>query len=56
VPTYVGDDLDALREVARQNLVLYTGLPFFKGLLRGSGFADEATLMEQGDGMVYVLL
>ncbi|HVL22442.1 MAG TPA: LLM class flavin-dependent oxidoreductase [Thermomicrobiales bacterium] len=51
LPTYVGDDLDALREVARQNLVLYTGLPFFKALLRVSGFADEATLMEQGDGM-----
>jgi alkanesulfonate monooxygenase SsuD/methylene tetrahydromethanopterin reductase-like flavin-dependent oxidoreductase (luciferase family) len=51
LPTFVGDDLDALRNVARQNLVLYTGLPFFKALLRVSGFADEAALMEQGDGM-----
>lgn len=51
LPTYVGDNLEALREAARQNLVLYTGLPFFRALLRVSGFADEATLMEQGDGM-----
>ncbi len=51
LPTFVGDDLDVLRNVARQNLVLYTGLPFFKALLRVSGFADEAALMEQGDGM-----
>jgi alkanesulfonate monooxygenase SsuD/methylene tetrahydromethanopterin reductase-like flavin-dependent oxidoreductase (luciferase family) len=51
LPTYVGDDLDALRDLARQNLVLYTGLPFFRGLLRVSGFADEVTLMEQGDAM-----
>lgn len=51
LPTYVGDDFDALRELARQNLVLYTGLPFFRALLRVSGFVDEAVLMEQGDGM-----
>jgi alkanesulfonate monooxygenase SsuD/methylene tetrahydromethanopterin reductase-like flavin-dependent oxidoreductase (luciferase family) len=47
LPTYVGDDLDALRDVARQNLVLYTGLPLFRGLLRVSGFADEAALMKR---------
>lgn len=51
IPAFVGDDIDAQRELARQNLVLYTGLPFFKGLLRVSGFAEEAARMEQGDGM-----
>ncbi len=48
---FVGDDEEALREQARQNIVLYTGLPFFRALLRASGFAEEAALMEQGDGM-----
>ena len=52
VPTFVGDDLDALRTAARQNLVLYTGLPFFQRMFRASGFAEEAALMEQGQGMV----
>ena len=51
LPTFVGDDEEALREQARQNIVLYTGLPFFRALLRASGFAEEAALMEQGDGM-----
>jgi alkanesulfonate monooxygenase SsuD/methylene tetrahydromethanopterin reductase-like flavin-dependent oxidoreductase (luciferase family) len=51
IPTFVGDDLDALRAAARQNLVLYTGLPFFQRMFRASGFADEAALMEQGQGM-----
>jgi alkanesulfonate monooxygenase SsuD/methylene tetrahydromethanopterin reductase-like flavin-dependent oxidoreductase (luciferase family) len=51
IPTFVGDDLPALREAARQNLVLYTGLPFFQRLFRASGFAEEAAQMERGDGM-----
>jgi 5,10-methylenetetrahydromethanopterin reductase len=51
VPTFVGDDLEALRTAARQNLVLYTGLPFFQRMFRASGFAEEAALMEQGQGM-----
>jgi alkanesulfonate monooxygenase SsuD/methylene tetrahydromethanopterin reductase-like flavin-dependent oxidoreductase (luciferase family) len=51
IPTFIGDDLDALRTVARQNLVLYTALPFFQRLFRASGFAEEAALMERGDGM-----
>ena len=51
LPTFIGDDLAALREAARQNLVLYTGLPFFQRLFRDMGFADEAALMERGDGM-----
>jgi probable F420-dependent oxidoreductase len=51
LPTFVGDDLEALREAARQNLVLYTRLPFFQRLFRDMGFADEAALMERGEGM-----
>jgi alkanesulfonate monooxygenase SsuD/methylene tetrahydromethanopterin reductase-like flavin-dependent oxidoreductase (luciferase family) len=51
LPTFIGDDLEALREAARQNLVLYTGLPFFQRLFRDMGFADEVTLMERGEGM-----
>jgi 5,10-methylenetetrahydromethanopterin reductase len=51
VPTFVGDDPEALRTAARQNLVLYTGLPYFQRMFRASGFAEEAALMEQGQGM-----
>jgi probable F420-dependent oxidoreductase len=51
LPTFIGDDLEALRDAARQNLVLYTGLPFFQRLFRDMGFADEAALMERGEGM-----
>ena len=29
LPTFVGDDLNALREAARANLGLYTTFPFF---------------------------
>jgi len=51
LPTFIGDDLAAMRDVARQNLVLYTGLPFFQRLFRVSGFTAEADLMEQGHGI-----
>jgi alkanesulfonate monooxygenase SsuD/methylene tetrahydromethanopterin reductase-like flavin-dependent oxidoreductase (luciferase family) len=51
LPTFVGDDLNAIRAVARQNLVLYTGLPFFQRLFRASGFTTEAAQMEKGDGL-----
>lgn len=51
LPVFVGDDAGAMREVARHNMVVYTGLPFFRELLRVSGFAEEAALMEQGEGM-----
>jgi alkanesulfonate monooxygenase SsuD/methylene tetrahydromethanopterin reductase-like flavin-dependent oxidoreductase (luciferase family) len=51
LPTFVGDDRDALLAAARQNLVLYTALPFFQRLFRASGFAEEAALMERGEGM-----
>jgi probable F420-dependent oxidoreductase len=51
IPTFVGDDLTARREMARQNLGLYAGLPYFQRLFRSMGFAEEAARMEQGDGM-----
>jgi alkanesulfonate monooxygenase SsuD/methylene tetrahydromethanopterin reductase-like flavin-dependent oxidoreductase (luciferase family) len=50
LPTYVGDDMDALRTAARANLGFFTGLPFFQRLLRASGFAEEADKAERGGG------
>jgi 5,10-methylenetetrahydromethanopterin reductase len=50
VPTFVGDDVKAMRDIARQNLGLYTTFPFFQRLFRASGFADEAAQMERGAG------
>jgi len=50
LPTYIGEDIDALRAAARANLGLFTTLPFFQQLLRASGFADEADRAEQGAG------
>src|SRR5712692_10233094 len=50
LPTFIGDDVKAMREVARQNLGLYTTFPFFQRLFRASGFADEAAQMEKGVG------
>jgi alkanesulfonate monooxygenase SsuD/methylene tetrahydromethanopterin reductase-like flavin-dependent oxidoreductase (luciferase family) len=50
LPTFLGDDLDALRDTARQNLALYTGFPFFRRMWRESGFVAESDRMEQGAG------
>ena len=50
LPTYVGDDIDALRNAARANLGFFTGLPFFQRLIRASGFTAEADKAEQGVG------
>ncbi len=41
LPTYVGDDIDALRSAARANLGLFTGLPFIQRLIRASGFTQR---------------
>ena len=51
LPTFIGDDLDGLRDAARQNLVLYTTFPFFQRLVRASGFEAEAARMEEGVGL-----
>jgi alkanesulfonate monooxygenase SsuD/methylene tetrahydromethanopterin reductase-like flavin-dependent oxidoreductase (luciferase family) len=50
LPTFLGDDLDALHTAARQTLGFYTTLPFLQRLFRVSGFAAEADQMEQGGG------
>jgi alkanesulfonate monooxygenase SsuD/methylene tetrahydromethanopterin reductase-like flavin-dependent oxidoreductase (luciferase family) len=41
LPTFIGDDLKAMREAARANLGLYTTFPFFQRLFRASGFSAE---------------
>ena len=50
LPIFIGDDLKKMRDVARQNLGLYTTFPFFQRLFRASGFAEEAAQMEKGTG------
>ena len=52
LPTYVGNNIDALRAVARANLGFFTALPFFQRLLRACGFASEADKAEQGAAVV----
>jgi alkanesulfonate monooxygenase SsuD/methylene tetrahydromethanopterin reductase-like flavin-dependent oxidoreductase (luciferase family) len=48
LPTFVGDDMAALRVMARANLGLFLNLPFFQRLLRVSGFTAEADVAEKG--------
>lgn len=50
LPTFIGDDLKAMRDAARQNLGLYTTFPFFQRLFRASGFTAEADKMEKAPG------
>jgi hypothetical protein len=50
LPTFIGEDMDALRAKARMNLGLFTTLPFFQRLLRASGFVAEAEKAERGLG------
>jgi alkanesulfonate monooxygenase SsuD/methylene tetrahydromethanopterin reductase-like flavin-dependent oxidoreductase (luciferase family) len=50
LPIFIGDDVKAMRDVARQNLGLYTTFPFFQRLFRASGFTAEAAEMEKGGG------
>jgi len=50
LPTYIGSDIDALREAARGNLALFTTFPFFQHLFRVSGFEEEADQMVNGAG------
>jgi alkanesulfonate monooxygenase SsuD/methylene tetrahydromethanopterin reductase-like flavin-dependent oxidoreductase (luciferase family) len=50
IPTFVGEDVDQQRDIARQHLGLYTFFPFFQHLFRASGFPDEAAQMESGAG------
>jgi len=50
LPTFLGNDLEAMRTEARQNLELFTTFPFFQRLFRAMGYTDEAALMERGVG------
>jgi alkanesulfonate monooxygenase SsuD/methylene tetrahydromethanopterin reductase-like flavin-dependent oxidoreductase (luciferase family) len=50
LPTFVGDDIEALRDAARANLALFTTFPFYQRMFRASGFAEEAAKAEQGAG------
>jgi alkanesulfonate monooxygenase SsuD/methylene tetrahydromethanopterin reductase-like flavin-dependent oxidoreductase (luciferase family) len=50
IPTFVGDDLEAMRNAARANLALFTTFPFYQRMFRASGFPDEAAKAEQGAG------
>jgi alkanesulfonate monooxygenase SsuD/methylene tetrahydromethanopterin reductase-like flavin-dependent oxidoreductase (luciferase family) len=50
LPIFVGDDVKAMREAARQAFGVYTTFPFFQRLFRASGFAPEADQMEKGVG------
>jgi alkanesulfonate monooxygenase SsuD/methylene tetrahydromethanopterin reductase-like flavin-dependent oxidoreductase (luciferase family) len=50
IPTFIGDDLGAVREAARANLALFTTFPFYQRMFRASGFAEEAAKAEAGTG------
>src|SRR5271170_3717979 len=50
IPTFVGDDIDEMRNAARANLALFTTFPFYQRMFRASGFAEEAAKAEQGAG------
>jgi alkanesulfonate monooxygenase SsuD/methylene tetrahydromethanopterin reductase-like flavin-dependent oxidoreductase (luciferase family) len=50
LPTFIGDDLEAMRTAARQNLALFTTFPFFQRLFRAMGYPEEAARMERGIG------
>jgi alkanesulfonate monooxygenase SsuD/methylene tetrahydromethanopterin reductase-like flavin-dependent oxidoreductase (luciferase family) len=46
-PTFLSEEMSAARQVARESLVLYAGLPFYNRLLRNSGFVAEAEGVNQ---------
>jgi alkanesulfonate monooxygenase SsuD/methylene tetrahydromethanopterin reductase-like flavin-dependent oxidoreductase (luciferase family) len=46
--TFVGEDLDALRQTARHKLTIYTQFSLFQHLFRVSDFLAETDEMEQG--------
>jgi len=48
LPVFVGDDLTAMRTLARRNLAIYTTFPFYQRLFRLIGFVAEAEKAEQG--------
>src|SRR5437660_7513582 len=42
LPTFIGEDVKAMREAARANLARYTTFPFFQRLFRASGSGPAA--------------
>src|SRR5271169_5653917 len=50
IPTFVGNDIEALRGAARANLALFTTFPFYQRMFRASGFPEEAAKAEAGAG------
>ncbi len=50
IPTFIGDDIAAMRDAARANLALFTTFPFYQRMFRASGFAEEAAKAEAGAG------
>ena len=50
IPTFIGEDIGALRGAARANLALFTTFPFYQRMFRASGFVEEAAKAEAGAG------
>jgi alkanesulfonate monooxygenase SsuD/methylene tetrahydromethanopterin reductase-like flavin-dependent oxidoreductase (luciferase family) len=50
IPTFIGDDIEAMRNAARANLALFTTFPFYQRMFRASGFTEEAAQAEAGAG------
>ncbi len=50
LPTFIGDDIEEMRNAARANLALFTTFPFYQRMFRASGFAEEAAKAEAGAG------
>jgi alkanesulfonate monooxygenase SsuD/methylene tetrahydromethanopterin reductase-like flavin-dependent oxidoreductase (luciferase family) len=50
IPTFIGDDIEALRDAARVNLAIFTTFPFYQRMFRASGFAEEAAMAEASAG------
>jgi alkanesulfonate monooxygenase SsuD/methylene tetrahydromethanopterin reductase-like flavin-dependent oxidoreductase (luciferase family) len=50
IPTFIGDDIEQMRNIARANLALFTTFPFYQRMFRASGFTEEAAKAEASAG------
>ena len=48
LPTFVGNDLNAVREIARRQVGFYAAVPTYQRVFRLAGFQDEADKAERG--------
>jgi alkanesulfonate monooxygenase SsuD/methylene tetrahydromethanopterin reductase-like flavin-dependent oxidoreductase (luciferase family) len=48
LPVFVGDDLEAMRHIARHAMTPYAAVPTYQRLFRTCGFEEEASKAEQG--------